>query len=288
MTAAVAKSLPEGAFLQPLDTGDAYKDEVQRQWDRDACGSQYVEAAEPDTLEWYLEAERYRYGKYAPWKHALYEFDKHAGKKVLEVGGGMGTDLAQFAKHGALTTDYDLSSGHLAHARRNFELRGLKGEFIHGDGEQMPFEDNSFDVVFSNGVIHHTPNTGSVITEMRRVLKPGGKAIVMVYAEHSLHYWKELVGQLGLRRNQLEANSIGWIMSGSVELTSHDSRPLVKVYSERRLRKMFSSFERVSVHKRQLISEEVPRALKWAPLDMLGRMMGWNLIIKAHKPRRDA
>jgi hypothetical protein len=75
-------------------------------------------------------------------------------------------------------------------------------------------------------------------------------------------------------------------MSGSVELTSHDSRPLVKVYTERRLRSMFSSFERISVHKRQLISEEVPNPLKWVPLDLLGRMMGWNLIVKAHKPKR--
>ncbi len=284
MTAVLTKTLPKDATVQALETGDAYKDEVQRQWDRDACGSHYVKGAAPDTLDWYLEVEDYRYRVYAPWKHALYEFDKHAGKKVLEVGGGLGTDLAQFARNGAHTTDYDLSSGHLAHAKRNFELRGLNGEFIHGDGERMPFPDNTFDVVFSNGVIHHTPNTNQVIGEIRRVLKPGGKAIIMVYAEHSLHYWKELVGNIGLRRGQLETNSIGWIMSGSVELTSHESRPLVKVYTEKRLREMFSSFERISVHKRQLVAEEVPPVLKWIPLHVLGRMMGWNLIIKAHKP----
>jgi ubiquinone/menaquinone biosynthesis C-methylase UbiE len=286
MTAVLTKTLPKDAEVKALETGDAYKDEVQRQWDRDACGSQYVEEAQPDTLAWYLEVERYRYGKYAPWKHDLYEFDKHAGKKVLEVGGGLGTDLSQFAKNGALTTDYDLSSGHLAHAKRNFQLRGLKGEFVHGDGERMPFDDNTFDVVFSNGVIHHTPNTDHVIGEIFRVLKPGGKAIIMVYAEHSLHYYKVLVGLLGLDQGQLERNSIGWIMSGSVEMTSHDSRPLVKVYTEKRLRQMFSAFERISVHKRQLVDEEVPQALKWIPLDLLGRMMGWNLIIKAHKPVR--
>jgi len=285
-TAAATKSLPKNAKVEAIATGDAYKDEVQRQWDRDACGSQYVKEAEPDTLEWYLEAERYRYEVYAPWKHALYEFDKHAGKKVLEVGGGMGTDLVQFAKHGALTTDYDLSSGHLAHAKRNFELRGLKGEFIHGDGEKMPFPDNTFDVVYSNGVIHHTPNTVAVIAEMQRVLKPGGKAIIMVYAEHSLHYWRQLVGAIGLQRGQLERNSIGWIMSGSVELTAHDSRPLVKVYTEKRLRRMFRAWRGVSVHKRQLIAEEVPHALKWIPLGLLGRMGGWNLIVKARKPAR--
>ena len=157
-----------------LKTNDEYKDEVQRQWDRDACGSHYVKEAETGTLAWFLEAEAYRYDVYGPWMPKVMEFADHRGDRVLEIGGGLGTDLVQFAKNGALTTDLDLSLGHLEHAKSNFRLRGLTGEFKHGDGETLPFPDNTFDVVYSNGVIHHTPNTHDVVAEIKRVLRPGG------------------------------------------------------------------------------------------------------------------
>lgn len=267
-----------------VHTTDEYKREVQRQWDRDACGSHYVKDAKPGTLEWYLEAEAYRYGVYAPWMPEHMEFYKHEGEKVLEIGAGMGTDLAQFALGGASVTDLDLSLGHLDHARTNFHLRGLKGEFVQGDGETLPFPDNTFDVVYSNGVIHHTPNTSSVIREIRRVLKPGGKAIVMVYAEHSLHYWRQLVYELGLKKGMLRQVSIGEIMSQHVEISAHDSRPLVKVYTAARLRRMFNTFDSVAITKRQLIGVEMPAHLKWMPISLASRLMGWNLIVKAHKP----
>lgn len=267
-----------------LQTNDEYKREVQRQWDRDACGSHYVKDAKPGTLEWYLEAEAYRYGTYAPWMPEHMEFYRHEGEKVLEIGAGMGTDLAQFAKGGAIVTDLDLSLGHLEHARTNFKLRGLEGEFRQGDGETLPFPDNTFDVVYSNGVIHHTPNTTGVIREIHRVLKPGGKAIIMVYAENSLHYWRQLFLKLGLEKRMLDTVSIGEIMSQHVEISEHDSRPLVKVYTAARLRRMFSAFESVSISKRQMLAVELPRGLQWMPIGMAGRLMGWNLIVKAHKP----
>jgi ubiquinone/menaquinone biosynthesis C-methylase UbiE len=267
-----------------LDTKDEYKNEVQRQWDRDACGSQYVKEAEPGTLEWYLEAERYRYGVYAPWMQEVMEFAGHRGEKVLEIGAGMGTDLAQFAKHGAICTDLDLSLGHLDHARTNFRLRGLNAEFKHGDGERLPFPDNTFDVVYSNGVIHHTPNTDQVIADIHRVLKPGGKCIIMVYAENSLHYWRQLVWNLGFEQRMMDHVSIGEVMSQKVELSEHGSRPLVKVYSAARLQRMFHAFDRVGIYKRQMIVEELPFMLKWMPIGLAGRLMGWNLIVKGTKP----
>ena len=71
----------------------------------------------------------------------------------------MGTDLAQFALHGARVTDLDLSSGHLELAKENFAVRGLQGAFVQHDAESLVFDDNTFDVVYSNGVLHHTPNT---------------------------------------------------------------------------------------------------------------------------------
>jgi ubiquinone/menaquinone biosynthesis C-methylase UbiE len=267
-----------------LETGDAYKDEVQNQWDNNPCGSHYVRAAAAHTLEWYLEAERYRYEQYAPWMYETMEFAAHRGDHVLEIGAGMGTDLAQFALNGARVTDLDLSAGHLELARENFRLRGLKGEFVHHDAERMPFDDSSFELVYSNGVIHHTPNTRQVVEEIHRVLKPGGKAIIMVYAENSLHYWRNLVLDLGMRQGLLVSNSVGDIMSRFVEITENDAKPLVKVYTRRRLRLLFRGFTRISIVQRQMVAAEVPRMLSWIKLSTLGKLMGWNLILKAHKP----
>ena len=204
---------------------------------------------------------------------------------MLEIGGGMGTDLAQFAKNGARTTDIDLSAGHLALAQENFTLRGLTGRFVHHDAERLPFDDNSFDVVYSNGVIHHTPNTRGLVDEIYRVLRPGGRAIIMVYAENSLHYWGVQVGMLGLRGGMLETSSVGDIMSRSVEMTANDARPLVKVYTKRRLARLFSRFSDITIVKRQLTAPELPPFARWIPLPIAGRIAGWNLIIKAIKPR---
>ena len=270
--------------LRKIQTGDEYKDQVQHQWNNNPVGSQYVKKADPHTLEWFLEVEAHRYGEYGPWMPETMEFDKHRGEEVLEIGGGMGTDLAQFAKNGARVTDIDLSAGHLALAQENFRLRGLEGRFIHHDAERLPFDDNSFDVVYSNGVIHHTPNTKGLVDEIYRVLRPGGRSIIMVYAENSLHYWGVQVGLLGLRNGMLETSSVGDIMSRSVEMTANDARPLVKVYTKRRLRQLFERFTDISIVQRQLTAPELPSFARWIPLDLAGKLVGWNLVLKASKP----
>ena len=116
-------------------------------------------------------------------------------------------------------SDVDLASGHLELAKRNFELRGLQGTFRHGDSENIPFNDNSFDLVYSNGVIHHTPNTTQVVKEIYRVLKPGGRCIIMVYAENS-HTIGGHFGRIGLQQHELGTSSMGEIMSRHVRFPS--------------------------------------------------------------------
>jgi glycosyltransferase involved in cell wall biosynthesis/ubiquinone/menaquinone biosynthesis C-methylase UbiE len=279
------KPLPD-EVAAPLETGDHYKTEVQRQWNHDPAGSHYVRAAIPHTLAWFKEAERYRFREYAPWMPETMEFARHAGEDVLEIGGGMGTDLAQFAEHGARVTDLDLSDGHIRLAQEHFRCRGLHGRFVHHDAESLCFRDASFDVVYSNGVLHHTPNTVHVVDEIFRVLRGGGKAIVMMYAENSVHYWRNLVYRIGLVDGEFERRSIGDIMSTAVEKSSNEARPLVKVYTRARLRAMFAAagFTDIEIVQRQLLSSEVPRLLSWLPLEWLESRMGWNLIVKARKP----
>jgi len=277
-----------GAFAPPperIATGDAYKEQVQNQWNSNPVGPQYAKVHRPHTLEWYQEIEAHRYGVYGPWMLDVMEFDGHRGEQLLEIGAGIGTDLSQFARNGAVVTDLDLSAGHMAHAKENFALRGLQAHFVHHDAERLPFDNNTFDVVYSNGVLHHTPNTRSVVGEIKRVLKPGGKAIIMMYAEDSLHYWLKLLWRMGLDERRLLRQSMHDIMSETVEITANDAKPLVKVYTRRRLRELFNGFDDISIVKRQLMPEELPDWLKWMPLKTAEKLMGWNLIIKARKPR---
>jgi ubiquinone/menaquinone biosynthesis C-methylase UbiE len=265
-----------------IATGDSYKDQVQNQWNENPVGSHHARESQPHTLEWFREVERHRYGVYAPWMPGTMEFAHHAGHDVLEIGGGLGTDLAQFAAAGATVTDLDLAAGHLQLAEENFRLRGLTGRFIHHDAERLPFPDASFDLVYSNGVLHHTPNTAVVVTEILRVLRPGGRTIVMLYAEDSLHYWRKLVWGIGVQEAQLDRMSMGAIMSGSVERSANEAKPLVKVYTTRRAQRLFKSFDRVEILQRQLLAEELPAALKWTRR-FAEPMAGWNLIVKAAK-----
>ena len=269
-----------------VPTGDAYKDQVQRQWNNDPAGSHYVVEAPAHTKEWFLEAEQHRYVTYAPWMPETMEFDRHGGEEVLEIGGGMGTDLVQFALHGARVTDLDLSSGHLTLAKENFVVRGLQGRFIQQDAEKLDFEDNTFDLVYSNGVLHHTPNTHHVVREIRRILKPGGKVIAMFYAEDSLQYWRNLMWNIGVREGQLRKYSMGEIMSRTVERSDNAAaHPLVKAYTTTRLMQLFEGFVDRSIVQRQMEPSAVPRMLRFVPRANLGTLMGWNLIIKARKPK---
>jgi ubiquinone/menaquinone biosynthesis C-methylase UbiE len=282
---AFADQLPRGARAGQVETGDAYKDQVQNQWNNNPVGFETAKEAQPHTLEWFLEVERYRHGVYAPWMPEVMEFAAHAGQEILEVGGGMGTDLAQFARHGAIVTDVDLSQGHLQIAQENFRLRGLTGRFVHHDAESLPFDDGQFDLVYSNGVLHHTPNTAQAIAEILRVLKPGGRVIVMVYAENSLQYWRNLVWHYGLKSGDLSSQSMADIMSRTVERTGNDARPLVKVYTKPRLRALFGAFADIRIVQRQISPELVPRRLRRL-LPVVERLAGWNLILKARKPVR--
>jgi ubiquinone/menaquinone biosynthesis C-methylase UbiE len=280
-----AVRMPQDGGARKVATGDAYKDQVQHQWNNNPVGSETARRAQPHSLDWFLEVERYRYGAYAPWMPDVMEFAAHAGEQVLEVGGGMGTDLAQFAKHGAIVTDVDLSEGHLQLAQENFRLRGLTGRFVHHDAESLPFDNDTFDLVYSNGVIHHTPNTARAVAEILRVLKPGGRVIAMVYAENSLQYWRNLVWYYGMKSGDLANHSMAEIMSRSVERTGNDARPLVKVYTKARLRALFADFIDIEILQRQISPELVPRHLRLL-LPLVERLAGWNLIIKARKPRR--
>jgi 2-polyprenyl-3-methyl-5-hydroxy-6-metoxy-1,4-benzoquinol methylase len=128
----------------------------------------------------------------------LIGYPRLRGKRVLEIGCGVGAITAQLAKNGAVVTAIDLTPHAIALTRRRFELFGLPGDILQMDAERLEFPNESFDLVWSWGVIHHSANTKGIIGEMHRVLKSDGEARVMVYHRHSINFWIGLVLIRGL------------------------------------------------------------------------------------------
>jgi ubiquinone/menaquinone biosynthesis C-methylase UbiE len=167
------------------------KEAVRRYWDAAPCGTADVANAEEAAK--FREIERIRYGR-EPFIARFARFDEARGKKILEVGVGAGTDHLRFARAGAQCSGIDLSEVSLDTTRRRLLAEGLASELRVSDAEQLPFPDGSFDLVYSWGVIHHTPDTRRAAREILRVLRPGGRFCVMVYNRHSL-----VAGQVWLR-----------------------------------------------------------------------------------------
>jgi 2-polyprenyl-3-methyl-5-hydroxy-6-metoxy-1,4-benzoquinol methylase len=112
----------------------------------------------------------------------LMGLDQLAGKRVLEIGCGMGMHSEMLVRAGANLTAIDISPTSIESSKRRFALKGLEGEFCQMDAEHLDFPDDHFDFVWSWGVIHHSAYTGRIVREIHRVLKPGGRAGIMVYA----------------------------------------------------------------------------------------------------------
>ena len=118
----------------------------------------------------------------------IFDYDKYVGKPVLEVGCGMGCMAMNWANHRARITAVDLNPVAVSTAKKRFEIFNLDGDIREADGEELPFEDNTFDYVYSWGVLHHSPNTKKSIAELYRVMKRGARAGIMLYHRRSLMY----------------------------------------------------------------------------------------------------
>src|SRR5438045_2539951 len=139
------------------------KHRAREQWREDPAGAVYGSKHEFGTREFFDEVERHRYQEYAPWMPEVMGFNDFAGQQLLEVGCGMGTDLLQFARGGAKVTGVDLTPRSIEISRHHLSLDGQTGQFAIADCERVPFEDGSFDVAYSNGVLHHTADTAGAV-----------------------------------------------------------------------------------------------------------------------------
>lgn len=124
----------------------------------------------------------------APYS-SLIPFDELAGKDVLEIGCGTGVHARLLAAAGARVTAVDLTPTAVELTRRRLDLHGLHADVLEADAEALPFDDDSFDFVWSWGVVHHSNDTRRVLAEIARVVRPGGRLALMVYHRSSITYW---------------------------------------------------------------------------------------------------
>ena len=166
-----------------IGIGDARLDAVRAFWDGHV--HDWKIARHPvGSREFFEETEAYRFEKLHYLPHRV-DFPGYAGKRVLDVGCGLGNDLSRFARGGAQVLGVDLSEGAVALSRENFAQRGLDGEFRVMNGESLAFPDASFDLVYCHTVLHFTPHPERMIREIHRVLKDDGEAILMTINRNS-------------------------------------------------------------------------------------------------------
>jgi ubiquinone/menaquinone biosynthesis C-methylase UbiE len=171
----------KGAFVN----NEQLKQQVHDYWNKQSCGTEHTNR-EKLTASYFAEIEAFRY-TIEPEIFSFAQFTRWRNKKVLEVGVGAATDFVQWVRAGAQAYGIDLTQEAITNANARLALEGLQPVEIQvADAEKLPYADNNFDLVYSWGVIHHSPNTEQCFKEIVRVCKPGGTIKVMIYNRHSL------------------------------------------------------------------------------------------------------
>ena len=165
-----------------------YKERVHDYWNRASCGTEHTKYKK-FSADYFNDIEHRRY-TIEPGIFSFAQFTRYRNKKILEVGVGAGTDFVQWVRAGAKAYGVDLTQEAIDNTRNRLALEGLRADYLSvADAESLPFNDNHFDLTYSWGVIHHSPNTFACLNEIVRVTKPGGTIKVMLYNINSLFAW---------------------------------------------------------------------------------------------------
>jgi ubiquinone/menaquinone biosynthesis C-methylase UbiE len=264
-------------------TSPPLKKQVAEFWNAEPCGTRYLGPS--------FDFEAHSKARYQLEPHIplFARFSSSRGLRILEIGVGMGADYAQWLKSGAKATGVDLSSASIDRARRRCKSEGLISDLKVADAEDLTFPDSTFDVVYSYGVMHHSPNTQKCIEEALRVLKPDGQARIMLYHHVSLTGL-----MLWLRYGIWHGQSVRRCVYERLE------SPGTKTFTINEVRSMMRNFEEVAIQQvfspgdlllnypssrfqrpiYQLIWKLFPRRT----LRRIGRRWGLFLLITARKP----
>ncbi len=232
------------------------------------------------------------YPEQTPFSEVI-DYEAVRGRHVLEIGCGAGGQAAVFARTGARITAIDITDQAVRLTRRRFDLEGLPGLVQRADAERLPFADESFDRVWSWGVIHHTPDIGRAVREIQRVLKPGGLAQVMVYHRHSLRNWIHGGLAHGVLRGKLLRMSYDEVLKSVTDgyiarqMTRAEAADLFRDFSRVEMRLTdLSDLSHVPGYlllDRYLVGRVLPPAAKLRLDRAIMERWGWFLYIEAKK-----
>jgi ubiquinone/menaquinone biosynthesis C-methylase UbiE len=161
--------------------------QIEEFWNSHLCGKQFVNAKFP-SKEFF---DNYRHFRYTKTHHLNRYIDWQSAreKDVLEIGLGIGADATRWAAHAGSYTGVDLTPEAVEATKTHLKHMGLSGKILQANAEALPFQDRSFDLVYSHGVLHHTGDIQKTFYEVHRVLKENGRFIVMLYSKASFNYW---------------------------------------------------------------------------------------------------
>lgn len=277
---------------------------VQDFWQNHACGDAKVgglrERFGGDYEKFFADYDKWRYGfeRHLP---ACFDGLNVSGKRVLEVGLGQGADSESLIRRGARWSGIDLTAESVERIRTRLILRELPFDDLkQGSVLELPFADNSFDMVFSHGVLHHVPEIQQAEKEIHRVLRPGGELVIMMYARWSLNYLVSIalirravllaafpLARMGVVKPGREGGKLAAHLDNATRMglgrylrlkefthynTDGPSNPYALVYDRRQIARDFPSFRVTRAYKRYMHAPPLP--VHGLPGQAL---LGWHL-----------
>jgi SAM-dependent methyltransferase len=277
---------------------------VQDFWENHACGDALVGGLRGrfggDYEKFFSDYDKFRYGmeNHLP---ACFDALNVSGKRVLEIGLGQGADSESLIRRGAKWSGVDLTGESVERVRTRLTLRDLPFDDLkQGSVLDLPFKDDSFDMVFSHGVLHHVPEIKQAEREIHRVLRPRGELVIMMYARWSLNYLVSIglvrraallasfpLAKIGLIKSSPEGGMLAGHLDNATRIglgrylrlktfthynTDGPSNPYALVYDRRRLERDFPSFRLTRTYKRFMHAPPLP--VHGLPGE---NVLGWHL-----------
>ncbi len=288
------------------------QEQVREFWNAKPCDSE-LSTQSPKSKGYYLEIEEDRY-KYQYHILKILDWINWKGKKVLEIGTGVGTDARQIINRGGMYTGINVDQGSVEVTEQALNTFDLSGNVQQSSATNIFLEDNSIDVIYSFGVLHHIPDVISAINEINRILKPGGELLIMLYNRDSINYHVEinflrkivlqilnipgliqLFKLIGFPENKLRRHSEIYRLYGKLgdqewlnRNTDGPDNPYSQVYNEHEAEKLLADFN-IKINEVYFFDPRhwgiLGRILpKWI-INYLGRQWGWHRMLYAIKPK---